>query len=348
MPKPKKKSSQKKPRPKIIKKTHSKIIKKPSLSKVKSKYISKKELLANYYLDPDDDAYVNTWILYSLRFSLLDEKVRNDILISSDWFGKFKKLGYNIVFGPVYGNGISDGDLIKLLHKYISLGNDKIVLFTLSNNPVNISDPDKRETHFQSFILVNQIQKIFAFDPANDDTIQHFGIYYPGAIIQINSIISKYFNNSPLNYEVIQPSIDYACQIHKSDVFCQTWSLILQYEYMRQLCANNLNFTNLVINIPSNIIDKYDYLNTFIQSIISIKSVAEKLRKQYLTDVKSHAQPEPYSKIDPAAEIQLFKSSHYVHGKELDFQEKKQKQLDKLQKSLGLHSTGTVLSSRRR
>ena len=314
--------------------------------KKKSNYLSKKVLLENYSLNPEDSDYVNTWILYSLRSTLLDENVRNEVLKSSNWFGKFKKTGYDIILGPIYGEGISDSDLLKLLKQYIILGDNKIILFTLSNNPRISTDPDKRETHFQSFIMVNKIQKIFAFDPAQANSISGYGIYYPGAILQIENIVSRYLNGGLINFEVVKPHIDFACQIHKSDVFCQTWSLILQYEYMRILCENNLIYNDILINIPENIIDKYNYLNKFVKSIIKIKKVADKLREQYKVDIKSHKQPPIYNKIDPANELSLFKSNYYVHNDELEFQEKKQKQLQKLQKLLGTN-TSPVITSRR-
>ena len=159
---------------------------------------------------------------------ILNKDVRNTILKSSQWFGKFKGSNYKIVLGDIYGEGINDDELRDLLIHYMDMGDDKIILFTLSNKPKNTMDPDMRETHFQSFIMVNSIRTIFAFDPAMSTNIP-VGIYYPGAIIQIETL----FNNmSNLGYTIVRPNIQYACQIDKSDVFCQTWSLYLQYEFM--------------------------------------------------------------------------------------------------------------------
>ena len=96
----------------------------------------------------------------------------------------------------------------------------------------------------------------------------------------------------------MRPDIQYACQVDKSDVFCQTWSLYLQYEYMRQLCELNLDRSKVNIVIPYNIADKYNLLNNFIQDIIKIKVVKNTIMKQFKDDINYHNLPEIYNNIN--------------------------------------------------
>tara|TARA_Y100000389_G_C17468676_1_gene528161 strand:- start:2025 stop:3041 length:1017 start_codon:yes stop_codon:yes gene_type:complete len=316
--------------------------KKSGLTKKKIKNSLKKV----YKLDPNELENVKSWILYSLRFALLNKNVRNKILQSSQWFGKFKKKGYQIILGDIYGEGISDNELEKLMNHYISLGDNKIILFTLSNNPRNTMDPDKRETHFQSFILVNRIKTVFAFDPAMS-TGTNIGVYYPGAIIQIE----KLFNNlNYRGYNIVRPDIQYACQVDKSDVFCQTWSLYLQYEYMRQLCELNLDFTKIHIVIPYDIIDKYQLLNSFIQDIIKIKIVRDTLESQFVEDVNIHNLPSSYLNVNSYNYLSNFSENDYIHGDEIKKQQKRDKRLSNILNSLDLSNITltNVRSSRSR
>ena len=143
------------------------VIKKTSQKSRLKKRIKK----TKYNILSHEEENLKSWLLYSLRFALLDKNVRNKILESSQWFGKFKKMGFKIILGDIYGEGIGDMELESLISKYTSMGDDKIVLFTLSNNPRNTTDPNKHETHFQSFILINKINTIFAFDPAMSTNI---------------------------------------------------------------------------------------------------------------------------------------------------------------------------------
>lgn len=293
--------------------------------------IKKPKINQNFSLNLDEEDTVKGWLLYSLRFTLLDKNVRNTILKSSNWFGKFKKSNYKIVLGDIYGEGIDNNSLKDLVNSYINLGDDKIILFTLSNNPRNTMDPDMRETHFQSFVMVNSIKTIFAFDPAMSTNIP-VGIYYPGAIIQLETLFQKMSN---LGYRIVRPEIQYACQVDKSDVFCQTWSLYLQYEFMRQLCINNFDFNRINIVIPNNIIDKYRLLNLFIQDIIKIKIVRETLNSQFNFDIQSHRLPKKYSRVDSLAYVSGFTENDYIYDSEIDRQADRERQINKLRRSLG-------------
>ena len=281
---------------------------------------------------------VADWILYSMRFVLSYPEPRNLVLSSSDWFGFFQTKGYDILTTETYGNGISDGELHSNLIDFLNAGPNKIILFTLSNDPTATSDPDNAETHFQSFVIINHIHTIFAFDPSGVGGSP--GIYNPGAIQQMNAIIKT----AGLPYNIVYPNINVPCQRFKSDVFCQTWSLYLQYEFMRQVSHHLLSLSSLQdfetekikIVIPETQIEKYRLLNSFIQSVIQLPDIQTALEDQFNKDVIDHPDHIAYSyEINPIDVITQLDTASFVEGEELKKKEKLMKKMKNILLILG-------------
>ena len=304
--------------------------------KVKSGIIkpvfNKRTIFNTTLADLETNKIVTDWILYSMRFVLSYPEPRNLVLSSSDWFGFFQTRGYDILTTETYGNGISDGELHSNLTDFLNAGPNKIFLFTLSNDPTATADPDKAETHFQSFVIINHIHTIFAFDPSGVGGTP--GIYHPGAIQQMDSII----NTSKLPYKLVYPNINVPCQRFKSDVFCQTWSLYLQYEFMRQVSQHLLSLRSLEdfaierikIVIPETQIEKYRLLNSFIQSVIQLPGIQTALEDQFNKDVMDHPDHIAYSyEINPIDVITQLEGESFIEGKELKQEAKLMKKLQK-------------------
>lgn len=248
---------------------------------------------------------VRSWVLYALRHVLETEKVRNSVLkaILSE---QFKRVGYTPIYGKTLNNRINSSDLTAYLDKIIKQyppdrSSKYIVLFTISN----IMDAVTQETHFQTFIYVpgsNPSALIYCFDPARDCS-QQPGIYYPHAIDELVEYID-FHNELPSVSEsdiitVAHPQVVNACQIHDNDVFCQSWSLLLQLSGVMTLLTTGKLQDNPII--PESQLEKYSILLNFYQTILPV--LCDELRKTY----KSYDIPSSYKSIDPCNVIQEMK-----------------------------------------
>ena len=188
---------------------------------------------------------LNDWILYSVRETFEDESCRNSLL--RFYLEDIPDIEYGPTFVGKYEEAAS---YIKTLQK-------STVLFTVANIP----DEESKQTHYQSFILRNKT--VWIFDPAR--TSRGEGIYNPYAA----NYLMRTFRKSGSTVKWFVPKNP--CQTEDHDVFCQTWSLYLQINFM----------LNGEVVIPKNYCEKYQLLLTFIKNALSDSFFSETLHINY-------------------------------------------------------------------
>ena len=192
-----------------------------------------------------------SWLLHSMKIILGDESIRRYIILhyNPEIINNGEK--YIRTFNAFVENGKTRNDKAK---EIIQFCNDmrKIpgtVVFTATNIQRDIFD---NETHFQSYILDNNVKTIFIIDPAYDRTKEgNAGIYM--AEIS-NEIIIPFFQNKGYNYVFID--LTNPAQIDEDDVFCQSWSLYILLEKLK----NDKYLKNISFYIPKYQLKKYDTL----------------------------------------------------------------------------------------
>lgn len=193
-------------------------------------------------------------LLMSLRSTLEIPLLRNQILES--------QLGDSFIYDEIPLEITSEGNytyprLFKYLINNIFKNDNKIHVFSLNNR---ISKKDN-QTHFQTFIVDNINKDVYAIDPAR--TNKGPGIYAAWVGEELENqlknptlAISKK-NSEKLglyNFQWVVPNR--ACQRTNRDVFCQSWSLLLQLNFIQ----NNYGFN---LTIPSKKNDLYKLLLSF-------------------------------------------------------------------------------------
>lgn len=209
-----------------------------------------------------------SWVLYALRATYEREEIRNLILAN-----ELKTLGNNVVYGKTFSNEYKLPDLKNYLQQVIKTPDNKIYLFTVSNRP----DLKSSETHYQTFIVLKYIKKIYAIDPAR--TKEGEGIYAPHA----GNYILEYFKKN--GFETAWNPVEHACQVITDDVFCQTWSLLLQLEMVKKIVSNE----TLTVCIPMSQDKKYELLLRFYKNnSLKYPNICVALKEEYNISVNSN------------------------------------------------------------
>lgn len=160
----------------------------------------------------------------------------------------------------------------------------KVVVFTATNIQTDEFD---NETHFQSYLLDNTKKKLLVIDPAYDRTkSDHMGIYYAEVT---ETVIAPFFTNQKYTVEYID--LNHPAQINDGDVFCQSWSLFILLEKLK----DNEYLRDTTFQIPMKQIDKYDRLLSFYKQIfVDLPELSANLRVEYqgeLTETNSPYMP---------------------------------------------------------
>ena len=160
---------------------------------------------------------LDSWILHSLRDTIEDKNVRNNILK--------RNLSPNndIVYGETI-NAFDDEtayirEITKIARKAKKL-TKKYYLFTISN----LYDANSYETHFQTFIYQRTSTTLYTIEPSK-------GLYADYAIQYTVDIFKKELPD----VKVKKVEMSNTCQKDENDVFCQSWSLYVQILKMKKL-----------------------------------------------------------------------------------------------------------------
>lgn len=195
-----------------------------------------------------DDLVLTSWVLDAVRkvFGLQDR--RREIL---KYFipNQYHPL---MDFGDTFGSESRDSDLHEYMMRLVTIhSNKRLVLFTASNTAKH------GETHYQTFVVDRESKRLWVIDPAS--VMGQPGIYQP--YIAMNVVI-PFFSEHGYVTEFVK--MRYPCQSSTDDVFCQTWSLFLQIQFViTYLSATKSKRTSIIIPIPQSPRERYRYLIAF-------------------------------------------------------------------------------------
>jgi hypothetical protein len=203
-----------------------------------------------------------SWVLFSMRAIMEEEAVRNAILAEA--------LPPTIVLGPTFTGEYSVADVEAYTKSIFT--SPKIHLFTVSNLP----DLKTGETHFQTFVYANKT--LYVGDPAYkgvsvNGKIKNKGIY----TAKIGDHLMKLATKNAIKAEWIR--LTSPCQTSFEDVFCQSWSLLIQLEFIK-------NGFNMPIEIPCSQDERYAILLESYKEIVKLPLVQERLKEEYVYSIK--------------------------------------------------------------
>lgn len=230
-----------------------------------------------------------SWMLHALKILLGDESIRRYIILY--YFPRFANSSKKCIrtFDAFVEVGKKRADKANEILRYCNRMSTKpgTVVFTASNIQRNRCD---NETHFQSYIIDNDLKRLFVIDPAFDSRA---GIYT--AEISHDVIVPFYTRKG---YDTCFVSLSTPAQINVDDVFCQSWTLyILLAKLHRDEYKINSRF-----DIPHDQLDKYDMLIAFYRQLFTdMPELGENLRIEYEGEILESRGPNRLLKIEKEA-----------------------------------------------
>lgn len=205
-----------------------------------------------------------SWVLYSIRQIMGLTSLRNEIV---------ETLLPNspIECGPTFGSDSTPAELQAFLHERLTRPHNHQkpwLLFTAINRP------QSGETHYQGFLVDIRHQKMYIADPAY--TRQGPGIYKP--FIAQQQVI-PWMEQHHITSEFIPTT--HPCQTSEDDVFCQSWTLYLLIEFVRNSFQT--------VSIPPSQKRRYSILLQFYKKLAhTIPSFCPLLQEYYVSNVSRH------------------------------------------------------------
>ena len=215
---------------------------------------------------------IASWIIYSIRRTMGEWDVRNEILKAALPADPKRILGSTFVLlynadKPLEPQINAYNAKIK---KYIDTithksKKGKTILFTVANPP---SDEGAPETHYQTVIVKNTDAPTAIFiDPAHRSDGSE-GIYSPMAI---NDTVKPHLEAK--GYTTSWLPVYQAAQTDEKDVFCQSWSLYLLKE--------GILHPDSPVEIPKKVRDRYEILLNFWKQAASLPLFCSVLASDY-------------------------------------------------------------------
>jgi hypothetical protein len=230
-----------------------------------------------------------SWLLHSVKILLGDESIRRYIIVkyNPDIDNQAKKCIRT--FNAFVQNGKSRDDKAKQIVKFCDEMSKRegIVVFTATNIQKDKLD---METHFQSYILNNNLKTILTIDPAFDRTKDaQAGIYMAEVS---NEVVIPFFLTQ--GYSSCFVDLSNPAQVCDGDVFCQSWSLLILLNKIR----NSEFLDDISFDIPHIQIDKYDMLLQFYQQIFTdLPELGDNLKTEYEAEVTNTRGPNAPTKV---------------------------------------------------
>ncbi len=205
---------------------------------------------------------VASWVLIHLRETMGVSMVRHAILRS----------GIGSMKGVTFGKDLLTPEDWATYEKTLTetLSASGIVLFTASNLP----DATTGETHFQTFLVNPTAKYVLMIDPARKPTGAE-GIY---AAYASTENIKPFYEKQGFRVEWVLTKTP--CQIKEEDVFCQSWSLYLLIETLKNEQKSKNNRVN-IIPIPRTQKEKYTVLLEFFKQCLQIPQVCAQLQREW-------------------------------------------------------------------
>jgi hypothetical protein len=199
-------------------------------------------------------ASIASWVIYSIRRTIGEADVRNELL--SHYLPKDSKRVLGPTFVLIYKGKKSEEDQQRKYYAEIEKYLDKITkptqkgktfLFTVANPPSLEGPP---ETHYQTVVVVNSDSPSATFiDPAHLPDGKE-GIYAPYAV---TDCVRPFLERK--GYSTQWLPVTHAAQTDEEDVFCQSWSLYLLKEHILRPMAP--------VQVPSSQSERYKTILDF-------------------------------------------------------------------------------------
>ncbi len=210
-----------------------------------------------------------SWLMYALKIILGDESIRRYIILYYN--PELRNRGKHVIrtFDAFLRNKTTDEKKSSIIQYCGNMCKRKgVVVFTATNIQQDLLD---NETHFQSYIINNKDKKLTIIDPAYNRNKR--GIYEPEIS---NEVIIPFFESEGYDckfIELINPA-----QKSKKDVYCQSWTLYILLQKLRQ----NEYLTDNSLDIPEDQLNKYDMLVQFYKQIFNdMPELKENLLAEY-------------------------------------------------------------------
>ena len=237
-----------------------------------------------------------SWMLHALKIVLGDESIRRYIILY--YYPTISNSSKKCIrtFDAFVESAKKREEKANEIRKYCNKMCRKpdIVVFTASNIQRTKCD---NETHFQSYIVDNNLKKVCVIDPAYDSSRHNNeGIYFAEVS---NDVIMPYFERKGYTTEFV--SLSTPAQIDAGDVFCQSWTLYILLERLKQ----NEYITSNIFDVPKDQLDKYDMLLSFYRQIFTdMPELCENLQVEYEGEILESRGPNRLTKLEKEA---LFK-----------------------------------------
>lgn len=218
-----------------------------------------------------------SWLLHSMKIILGDESIRRYIIL--EYNPKMKNTAKDVIrtFNAFVKKGDNREKKASRIVNYCNKMSQKkgTVVFTATNIQQHEND---NETHFQSYILDNKNKRVIVIDPAYDKTKEGGeGIYMAEVSLKV---VMPFFESK--GYQVQFMDLSSPAQISDKDVFCQSWSLFILLEKLK----NNEYLQDISFVIPENQLDKYDMILSFYKSIFTnLPALQDHLSIEYESEI---------------------------------------------------------------
>lgn len=185
---------------------------------------------------------------------------------------------------------------------------ENYVVFTATNIEEYQEYGKDSETHYQTFIADNNKNVLYVIDPAKKNG-KAYGIYIPQVAIDI---IMPFFEENKYKTKFVK--LKFPAQtndsVEEADIFCQSWSLYILIEFLKD--NNKDNLRDIAINIPESQKERYDILLKFFKDVFSsIPDLQSDLKRIFERELQEE-KPDKYKRfinIDPYALLMDMKTS---------------------------------------
>jgi hypothetical protein len=238
-----------------------------------------------------------SWLLHSLKIILGDESIRRYIILHYNQSITNSSKKYIKTFDAFLEKGKTREQKAEKIIGYCEEICQKkcIVVFTATNIQIDKFD---NETHFQSYIVDNNKQKLIIVDPAYDNKKENNAGIYMAEVS--NEVIAPFFKSKGYKIQFIE--LTTPAQISEGDVFCQSWSLYILLQKLKNKEYNK----NISFDIPEDQLDKYDMLLEFYKQIFTdMPELGENLQTEYEAEILESRGPNSPTKTEREAFLEM-------------------------------------------
>ncbi len=233
-----------------------------------------------------------SWVLYSVRETIGLTNVRNAILEKKiQRLGKYEK--NSIQYGKTFSYGDTYEDIFEMIANFENSGK-RYLIFTSNGEIVQQTNKRMRydkfdefnlvESRYISFIVDREDMTVTIADPSRNNG--HVGIYNPYIGLELQPFFKKN------GYKIEWLEMTSPCQINYHDVFCQSWTMILVFKWMKYGDKEKI-----YISRTQN--KKYRKLLRYFKKLVKFEIFKTELNISYLENIKYHENYNLLKNYDP-------------------------------------------------